>query len=141
VKRRRGVNDPRYAALRQFEIEDVIARFDAAQDPGEARSLQEARIALGSLLATRHSARTNLVKKVAFVFGVIAALLGALWFLQGLGIAHVRPILCFADCAPVQGPSAAWAIIGAIMLAAGAGALIWSLKRRQPPRPKQPFSN
>jgi len=76
------------------------------------------------------------VKKLTIVLGVMGVLLGALWLLQGLGIAHVRPILCFADCAPVQGPSGKWAIIGAIVLLAGAGALILSLKRRQPPQPK-----
>ena len=70
------------------------------------------------------------MKKVAFVVGVMAAVLGGLWLLQGLGIAHVRPILCFADCAPVQGPSPTWAVIGAVMMAAGALGIFYSLKRR-----------
>jgi len=42
---------------------------------------------------------------IAPVVGVISLLLGELWFLQGLGLLHVRPILCFVDCAPIQGPS------------------------------------
>jgi hypothetical protein len=46
-------------------------------------------------------------------------LLGGLWLLQGLGLVHVRPILCLANCAPVQGPSSTWTIIGAVVLAAG----------------------
>ncbi len=76
------------------------------------------------------------MKKAACAFGVVAALLGGLWLLQGLGLVHVRPILCFADCAPVQGPSPTWAVIGAIALAAGGFGVTWSVKR--PPGPHQP---
>jgi hypothetical protein len=71
------------------------------------------------------------MKKIALlVVGVICALLGGLWLLQGLGLVHVRPILCFADCAPVQGPSPTWAIVGFIMVAAGAVAIFYALKPR-----------
>jgi hypothetical protein len=71
------------------------------------------------------------MKKIALlVVGVICALLGGLWLLQGLGLVHVRPILCFADCAPVQGPSPTWAIVGFIMVAAGAVAIFFSLRPR-----------
>lgn len=69
------------------------------------------------------------MKKIALLVGVISALLGALWLLQGLGVVHVRPILCFADCAPVQGPSPAWASIGFLLLTAGVIAIIFSLKK------------
>lgn len=65
------------------------------------------------------------------VFGVICALLGGLWLLQGLGIVHVRPILCFAGCAAIQGLSPAWAVIGAVTLAISVLLLFWSLKRQQ----------
>jgi proline iminopeptidase len=51
-------------------------------------------------------------------------LLGGLWLLQGLGAVHVRPILCFADCAPVQGPSRTWAISGFLLVLAGVLAII-----------------
>ncbi len=70
------------------------------------------------------------MKKAAFFSGLIAALLGGLWLLQGLGIVQMRPILCFADCVPVQGPSAIWAVIGASVLAVGGVAVFWSVKRR-----------
>jgi hypothetical protein len=56
---------------------------------------------------------------VGLVFAVIAILLGGLWLLQGLGIVQIKPILCFADCAPVQGPSTRWAVIGAVTVAIG----------------------
>jgi hypothetical protein len=68
------------------------------------------------------------MKKAAMVFGVISALLGGLWLLQGLGIVHLRPILCFADCAAIQGSSLAWAVIGAIALAVGGIVIFWALK-------------
>ena len=45
--------------------------------------------------------------KWLLLLGILAILLGGLWLPQGLGLVEVRPILCFADCAPVQGPSLA----------------------------------
>jgi hypothetical protein len=69
-------------------------------------------------------------KTIYFSTGLIAALLGGLWMLQGLGIVHLRPILCFANCVPVQGPSATWAVIGAVVLVAGGAVMRWSLRRR-----------
>jgi len=53
--------------------------------------------------------------------------------LQGLGLAQVRPILCFADCAPVQGPSLTWAVIGAIAVALGGFGVAWSRMNRSRP--------
>jgi hypothetical protein len=70
------------------------------------------------------------VKTTAFAIGLIAALLGGLWLLQGIGLVHLRPILCFADCDPVQGPSMTWAVVGALMLIAGATVVWWSWKPR-----------
>lgn len=70
------------------------------------------------------------MKKAALAFGVIAALLGGLWLLQGLGIVHVPPILCFADCAPIQGASRTWAISGFLLVTAGVVAIFFSLRRR-----------
>ena len=66
---------------------------------------------------------------IYFSAGLVAALLGGLWLLQGLGIVQIRPILCFADCVPIQGASAMWAAIGAITLAAG-GILIYRSWKR-----------
>ena len=70
------------------------------------------------------------MKITSFLVGLLAALLGGLWLLQGLGIVHLQPVLCFADCDPVQGPSNAWALIGAAVLALGVAALFWSVQRR-----------
>ncbi len=69
-----------------------------------------------------------MMRIIGWVFSVIAMLLGGLWLLQGLGILHLRPLLCFADCAPVQGPSAQWAVIGAITLAVGGLGVVWLRK-------------
>lgn len=65
---------------------------------------------------------------IVLVLGIIAVLLGGLWLLQGLGIVHLRPILCFADCVPIQGPSITWAVIGAVMLVVGGSRVVWSRK-------------
>lgn len=70
------------------------------------------------------------MKKMGLVVGVICVLLGGLWLLQGLGVVHIRPILCFANCEPVQGPSTAWAITGFLLLAAGAMAIYFARKGR-----------
>ena len=52
------------------------------------------------------------------VIGVIVALLGVLWFSQGAGIVHMRPILCASNCEPVT-KSVAWLVIGALGGAGG----------------------
>jgi hypothetical protein len=70
------------------------------------------------------------MKKTALIGGVIGILLGGLWLLQGLGLVQIRPILCFVDCAPVQGPSLTWASIGFVVVAVGVIAIIFSLKGR-----------
>jgi hypothetical protein len=51
--------------------------------------------------------------------GIIFALLGLLWFLQGTGIVYLPPILCFANCEPITEPSLLWAIVGAIAFILG----------------------
>jgi type VI protein secretion system component VasK len=70
------------------------------------------------------------MKTVALAFGVVASLLGGFWLLQGLDIVHVRPMLCFSDCAPVRGASPKWAMIGAVLLGIGVFAVWWSRKRK-----------
>jgi len=52
------------------------------------------------------------------LLGVVLSLLGVLWFLQGAGIVHMRPILCVSHCKPVT-KSVAWMVIGAAAFAAG----------------------
>lgn len=65
------------------------------------------------------------VKRTAVtIIGVILALLGTLWFVQGLGVVQVGPVLCVADCEPVTGGSARWTVIGAITSILGIGA-VW----------------
>ena len=73
-----------------------------------------------------------MIRLCALICGVIAVLLGALWLLQGLGIVQLRPILCFADCAPVQGPSPTWTAIGAAVLVIGGCAIVWSRSQASP---------
>ena len=53
--------------------------------------------------------------------------LGALWSLQGAGMVHLKPILCFADCTELQGPSEQWLVTGIAVITAGAG--LWYFAR------------
>ena len=70
------------------------------------------------------------MKRFTLVFGLIASALGALWFLQGLDVVHIKPLLCFSDCVPVRGASPKWAMLGAALFAAGVAAVCWALKRQ-----------
>ena len=72
------------------------------------------------------------MKRVALVLGVLSVLLGGLWLLQGLGVVHLRPILCFANCTPIEGPSTPWAIAGAVAVIAGVLAIRFSRPRHEP---------
>ena len=72
------------------------------------------------------------MSKMALVAGVISLLLGGLWLLHGLGLVHVRPILCFTDCAPVQVSSLSWATIGFLFVTAGVLATLFSLRVHDP---------
>jgi hypothetical protein len=70
------------------------------------------------------------MKAFVLVVSVIAVLLGGLWLLQGLGLVQVRPILCFADCEPVQGPSSTWLIVGILVVTGGILGVRYSFKHR-----------
>jgi hypothetical protein len=66
------------------------------------------------------------------IVGVILALLGGLWLLQGLGLVTIEPIACVGACEALEGPSPTWAAIGAVVLAAGLLALFAAFRRRTP---------
>jgi hypothetical protein len=68
-------------------------------------------------------------KAVVLVLSVVGVLLGGLWLLQGLGVVQMDPILCFADCEPVQGPSTTWAVAGILAVTAG---MFGILRSRRP---------
>lgn len=70
------------------------------------------------------------MKLLAGIIGVLALLLGGLWLFQGLGIVHLRPILCFTDCATVQGRSSGWAFAGSVVAAMGLLAIAFASRRR-----------
>ena len=69
-----------------------------------------------------------MMRIAALICGILAILLGGLWLLQGLGVVHIKPILCIADCVPIQGPSVGWAVIGAMTLVIGGLVTFWSRK-------------
>ena len=70
------------------------------------------------------------MKIIVVTASVIAMLLGVLWLVQGLGLVTIPPILCVAECEPLEGPSPVWAAIGAVVLALGGFGLFRALKRR-----------
>jgi hypothetical protein len=72
------------------------------------------------------------MRLVALILGVIGVLLGGLWLLQGLGAVHIAPVACVAECEPLEGPSLQWSVIGFAVLAAGALAIWYGLKRQAP---------
>ena len=69
-------------------------------------------------------------KIILIIVAVIAIPLGGLWLLQGLGIVTIAPILCVADCAPLDGPSATWAMIGLVTFVGGAIAAYFAWRPR-----------
>ncbi|HEX5576161.1 MAG TPA: hypothetical protein VFX42_09830 [Gemmatimonadales bacterium] len=64
------------------------------------------------------------------VLGVASTLLGLLWLLQGADLLHIRPILCIANCKPVEGGSIGWMTAGALVLVVGLLAIAVGLRRR-----------
>ncbi len=70
------------------------------------------------------------MKIVALILGVIAVLLGGLWLLQGLGLVHIEPVACVAECETLEGPSTMWAIIGFVVALGGVLAIAFALRRR-----------
>lgn len=65
------------------------------------------------------------------VFGVALTLLGSLWLLQGADLVHIRPILCVADCKPLEGGSVGWMIAGGLVLAVGLLVIASGVRRRR----------
>ena len=65
------------------------------------------------------------------LFGAVSTPLGLLWFLQGADLVHIRPILCVANCQPLQGGSIGWMTAGALFLILGLAAVTVGLRRRR----------
>lgn len=61
------------------------------------------------------------------VLGVALAALGVLWTLQGTGVFHIRPVLCVADCKPVN-KSNGWVVAGLVALILGIAATAAGLR-------------
>ena len=68
---------------------------------------------------------------VRILFGVALALLGSLWLLQGADLVHIRPILCVADCKPLEGGSVGWMTAGGVLLGVGVLVITWGVRRRR----------
>jgi uncharacterized membrane protein YiaA len=70
----------------------------------------------------------NIRKIAQVIFATIAILLGTFWFLQGVGILNVCPILCFTDCACIEGGSQLWSVVGAVVFIIGILTMAVTLK-------------
>ena len=75
------------------------------------------------------SQQISISKITVLVFGILIAMLGALWFLQGSDMVHIKPILCFGDCEPVTGLSPQWQISGIIAIVIGVAMIWWSTRK------------
>jgi LPXTG-motif cell wall-anchored protein len=60
------------------------------------------------------------MKKIAMILAVLIALIGIVWFGQGIGVIH----------GSVMTDDSKWAIIGAIMIVVAAG-IFWFARRRR----------
>jgi LPXTG-motif cell wall-anchored protein len=60
------------------------------------------------------------MKKIAMILAVLIALIGMVWFGQGIGVIH----------GSVMTDDSKWAIIGAIMIVVAAG-IFWFARRRR----------
>ena len=76
-------------------------------------------------METRNINTKNVKAAGLTTIGVIVALLGMLWLIQGLGIVQIDPILCAGDCEPITGRSVEWTIIGAIASFVGS-VIVWA---------------
>jgi len=77
-----------------------------------------------------YSTYMNTKNIIAVIFGTILFSLGLLWFLQGLDVVHIKPILCFANCEPITGKSLTWQIVGALVFILGAFLVYTNLKKK-----------
>ena len=69
------------------------------------------------------------IRIVGVLIGAFIAALGLLWFLQGMAIIQMRPILCVADCEPIVGGSPSWAAAGVVAFVVGVGVALFSARR------------
>ena len=65
------------------------------------------------------------------LLGAVLSLLGLLWLLQGADLVHIRPILCVADCKPLEGGAVGWMTAGALVLVAGLLVIVSAVRRRR----------
>ena len=69
------------------------------------------------------------IRIVGILIGAFIASLGLLWFLQGMAIIQMRPILCVANCEPIVGGSPFWAAAGAVAFVVGIVVALFSARR------------
>jgi hypothetical protein len=68
-------------------------------------------------------------KFVGVVIGAFFALLGLLWFVQGVGLLQVCPVVCVRECECLTGSSLFWAVAGALLFIVGIAIAVVSMRR------------
>mgnify|MGYP000041583719 CR=1 FL=1 len=71
----------------------------------------------------------RLIQIVGVLIGAFIASLGLLWFLQGMAIIQMRPILCVANCEPIVGGSPLWAAAGVVAFVVGVVVALFGARR------------
>ena len=61
-----------------------------------------------------------MIKKIVIIFSVLIALIGLVWFGQGIGLIH----------GSIMTDDSKWAIIGGIMIVVGTAGLFFAIKKR-----------
>ncbi len=75
-----------------------------------------------------------MVNRLLLVLAALLIALGALWALQGAGVVHLKPVLCVADCAELQGESTQWLATGLGTIVAGAAIGYFARRRARDAR-------
>jgi hypothetical protein len=68
-------------------------------------------------------------KIVGLVIGAFFALLGLLWFVQGVGLLQVCPVVCVGECECLTGSSLFWTVAGAFLFIVGIAIAVVSMRR------------
>ena len=58
-------------------------------------------------------------KYCQIIFAFVILFFGVFWFLQGVGVLNVCPILCFSNCDCIEGGSQFWSILGGVVIVIG----------------------
>ncbi len=71
------------------------------------------------LMAIQSFTPRRVLAAIAMLLGTSIVCLGILWFVQGLGIVQIEPLLCVSNCEPISDPSMTWTVVGVVTTVLG----------------------